>query len=255
MAEKTEKNDRSGIQVISRVAIILRALKDSDAGMSLGQIAESVGLPRSTVQRITGALASEGFVMSDPRGRGLRLGPEINSLAEATQLNIVESCRLLLTELTQATGETADLSVLRGSSMIFLDQVPGTHRLRTVSSVGEAFPLTTTANGRACLARLPIAKAKKLIKAEWNRLRTDGDMSEYLSNLETIRDSGLAYDLNEHTTGICAVGFAFRDWSGDFHAISVPVPSTRFEEVRPSVEKALIKTVEHVRTAMGRGEG
>ncbi len=39
--------------------------------------------------------------------------------------------------------------------MIFLDQVPGSHRLRTVSPVGEVFPLTPTANGRAVLATMP----------------------------------------------------------------------------------------------------
>ena len=102
-------NGRNGIQVIARAAAILRALKTNPSGLSLGQIAEIVRLPRSTVQRIVAALQSESMVIADASGGGLRLGPELNALAEATRYNIVESCRLLLTELTQATGETADL--------------------------------------------------------------------------------------------------------------------------------------------------
>ncbi len=252
MLDQTEKNGRHGIQVIARAAAILRALKDDPTGLSLGRIAERVNLPRSTVQRIAGALQKERLVISGANGGSLRLGPELSALAEAARYNIVESCRLLLTELSQATGETTDLSVLRGSAMIFLDQVPGTHRLRTVSSVGEAFPLTTTANGRACLARLHEDEAQKLATEEWGRQGIEGDLAAFMSQLERIRETGLAYDLDEYTTGISAVGIAFRDWSGDLHSISVPVPTTRFEEVRPDVEDALESTARHVQKMMSR---
>lgn len=250
MTEKPEKPSRNGIQVIARAAAILRTLGQDQTGLSLGQIAERVGLARSTVQRIVGALQSEGFVISDASGGGLRLGPAINSLSEAAQYNIVEHCRLLLTELVQKTGETADLSVHRGAGMIFLDQVAGTHRLRTVSSVGEAFPLSTTANGRACLAMMPEDKARKLILAEWERNASDGDIEAMMNRLREIRETGLSYDIDEHTVGISAVGFGFRDWSGDLHAISVPVPSTRFAATRDLVESELRKTEKNVRKLM-----
>ncbi len=253
MLEKSDKNDRSGIQVIARAAAILRTLKDDSSGLSLGQISERVGLPRSTVQRISGALAAERLVMSDPKGGGLRLGPELGSLAEAARFNIVERCRLLLSELAQSTGETADLSVMRGSTMIFLDQVPGTHRLRTVSFVGEVFPLTTTANGRACLAALAQDQASKLVKQEWARRNIDGDLDAFEALLAEVRRTGLAYDLDEHTRGISAIGFAFTDWSGDLHSISVPVPTTRFDDSRADVEKAIRTTAGHVREMMRQG--
>lgn len=241
---------RNGIQVIERAAKILRSLKEDQSGMSLGQIAEAVSLPRSTVQRIVGALQKERLVISGANGGKLRLGPELSALAEAARYNIVECCRLHLTELSQATGETADLSVLRGPAMIFLDQVPGTHRLRTVSSVGEAFPLTTTANGLACLALLDDTTARELALTEWNRQGIKRDLSAFMETLAEVRKSGLAYDLDEHTRGISAIGFAFRDWSGDIHSISVPVPSTRFKEIRPKVEATLRLTAKHVERMM-----
>lgn len=247
MADNKDKSERSGIQVIARAASILRALRETQTGMSLGQIAERVGLPRSTVQRIVAALQEEQLVISDSNGGGLRLGPELHALAEAAQYNIVEHCRLLLTELTQKTGETSDLSVLRGAGMIFLDQVPGTHRLRTVSSVGEVFPLTSSANGRACLAQLPTEEATKLILNEWDRNGIDGDLDALLEELATIRQTGLAYDLNSHTPGISAIGLAFRDWSGDLHAISVPVPSTRYVQTKKLVEAALLRTSNNIK--------
>jgi DNA-binding IclR family transcriptional regulator len=209
--------------------------------MSLGQIAERVELPRSTVQRIVGALQKERLVISDSQGGGLRLGPELNTLAEAAKYNIVDHCRLLLSELTQSTGETTDLSVLRGAGMIFLDQVPGIHRLRTVSSVGEIFPLTTTANGRSCLALMDEEQAMSLVRNEWSRQGIEGDLQEFMRGLAEIRENGLAFDSGEHTLGISAIGFAFRDWVGDIHAISIPMPTTRLQTVQPLAEKSLRK--------------
>jgi DNA-binding IclR family transcriptional regulator len=137
MSKDGSETGRGGIQVIERAAAILRALKASPNGMSLGKIAKAVDLPRSTVQRIVATLQAERILIADMSGRGIRLGPELNALAEATRYNMVESCRSFLSELVKETGETADLSVYRGTSMIFLDQVPGTHRLRTVSSVNN----------------------------------------------------------------------------------------------------------------------
>lgn len=241
--DSKEKNSKAGIQVISRAATILRVLNETQTGMSLGQIASRVRLPRSTVQRIASALVAERFVISDPQGRGLRLGPELAAFADSGRYSTVEHCRLFLTELTQKTGETADLSVMRGVGMTFLDQVPGTHRLTTVSHVGEVFPLTTTANGRACLAQLFDDDAVRLINAEWERNETKGNLSKFLQGLATIRKSGLAYDLNDHSPGISAIGFAFKDWGGTLHAISIPVPSTRFAETKAVVEAALLMTL------------
>lgn len=255
MTDISQKQGRGGIQVIARAAAVLRVLKANPAGQSLGQIAASVGLPRSTVQRIVAALQAERLVIADGKRGGLRLGPEVSALAAATRYNVVESCRLLLSELAQETGETADLSVMRGAGMIFLDQVPGTHRLRTISSVGEVFPLTTTANGLACLAKAGDAKALSLIREEWDRRGIAGDMPRLQRGLARIRETGLAYDLDQHTQGISAIGFAFEDFGGDINAISVPIPSTRFDAVRPVVEQALRKTEQHVRKVMAQQTG
>ena len=231
---------RNGIQVIARAAAVLRALKDSPSGQSLGQIAAAVALPRSTVQRIVQALQEERLVITSGQGGGIRLGPELHALAGAACYNVVDRCRPLLQRLTEDTGETVDLSVLRGGRMIFLDQIQGSHRLRAVSSVGEVFPLTTTANGRACLALLPDAEARKLAEDEWTRLGTAPDWAGLAALLARTRARGLAEDIDDHTSGICALGLAFSDPVGDVHAVSVPVPTPRFDDRRASVTAALL---------------
>ena len=242
MNDALSKESIAGIQVISRAAAILRAVKEENTGMSLGKIADKIDLPRSTVQRIVAALEHEKLLVSSSNGGGVRLGSELLSLGVAARYNIVERCRPHLQALMQQTGETVDLAVLRGRNMVFLDQIQGGGRLRTISSVGEEFPLTTTANGRACLAKLSKEKAKRLSMEEWQEFGMKSNWSKLSKQLADIGKTHIAYDLNDHTSGISAVGFAFFDSIQDLHAISVPVPSSRYTEKSKKVIKALKET-------------
>lgn len=227
------RDDRNGIQVIARASAVLRALKGSP-GMSLGQIAERVNLPRSTVQRIVGALQTERLVISSSGGSGIRLGPELHALSEAARFNVVDLMRPMLQRLSAQTEETVDLSVLRDGRMVFIDQVPGTHRLRAISAVGEVFPLANTANGRACLALLDDEEVRRLLKAEGL-----ASTEEVMAKLADVRRLGLAFDEDEHTPGISAVGLGFVDPRGDSYAVSVPIPTSRFPQQRDRVSAAL----------------
>jgi DNA-binding IclR family transcriptional regulator len=46
--------------------------------------------------------------------------------------------------------------------------------------------------------------------------------------LDQVRRSGIAMDREEHTVGICAVGACVQFGTGDFLAISIPLPAGRF---------------------------
>lgn len=232
---------KPGIQVIARAAAILRNLAANPGGQSLGQIARSLNLPRSTVQRIVSALAAEQLISTT---QGIRLGAALHSLARATRIDMADRCRPHLTALARDTGETVDLSVLRGSQMIFLDQAEGSSRLRTVSAIGESFPLTTTANGRACLAALTDQHMLQLATAEWAARRETVDLPAFMAMIGHIRQTGLAQDLDAHTTGISALGISFSDGT-DHYAISVPIPSSRFAQKSATVSSALLTLKPH----------
>lgn len=237
-----EKKNQSnqGVQVISRAAEILRVLKQDNSGQSLGQIAERVRLPRSTVQRIVNALMAERLVMSTSAEGGLRLGSEIQSLAAAGRINMAELVQPVLLDLARQTKETVDLAVFRDDHMVFVDQVVGTHRLRTVSAVGEVFPMTNTANGKAALALLEDEKVAAVAGREFKETgEPPRPLSEFLKEIEDVRQSGIAWDLNEHTEGISAAGFAFQDPVGLIYAISVPVPSHRMDGLKTTLEQLL----------------
>lgn len=232
--------NNQGIKVISRAANILRLLGKETGGLSLGQISKQVELPRSTVQRIVSALANEGFISNTNGSGNIRLGPEIQHLASIRSQTMKSRLQSVMKSLSTETGETVDLAILEDTHMRFIDQIEGSQRLRTVSSIGETFPLTTTANGKAALACLSIASTTKLIRSEMIENRqTKIWLKQITTELEIIRSGKLARDENEHTEGICALGFAITDENGDVFALSTPVPTTRYHRVKSDLATAI----------------
>jgi hypothetical protein len=82
----------------------------------------------------------------------VRIGPSLVRIAASVASNTTDLIRPHLRALGEEVGETVDLAVLSGGSTVFVDQVPGRHRLVAISAVGERFPLHCTANGKAILA-------------------------------------------------------------------------------------------------------
>jgi DNA-binding IclR family transcriptional regulator len=238
------EKEKSQIQVIARAGAILRALENEAAGLSLGQIAQRVDLARSTVQRIVAALAAEKLVIAvSPMGR-VRLGPAILRLAASVRTDFVALARPFLVRLSHELHETVDLATVKRDHLVFIDQVIGPQRLRTVSAVGEAFPLGCTANGKAYLAELDDGAVAALLGRRFpartaNTLTT---LPALLAELKTVRKTGVAFDREEHTVGISAAGVALRDLAGNYVAISVPVPSSRFKEHQTRIAARLLAT-------------
>jgi IclR family transcriptional regulator, acetate operon repressor len=153
---------RFRIQVIARAATVLRSLEGQADGLSLAQIAQLVGLARSTVGRIVNALREEQFVMAASPTSGVRLGPALRRLAGSARVHFDHVTRPIMTDLSRAIGEKVDLSVLKGQSAVITSQVEGHHRLRTASVVGERFPLYCTANGKAIRSVLANERVDRL---------------------------------------------------------------------------------------------
>jgi DNA-binding IclR family transcriptional regulator len=245
LRSRPNTDDRPGsgsIQVIARAASVLRALEGHPSGLSLAQIAERVGLARSTVQRIVDALRAEQLVIAATPTSGVRLGPALVRLAAAASVDFDQITRPVMAHLSQEIGETVDLSVQKGTSAIFTDQMQGAHRLRAVSAVGETFPLHCTANGKALLSILRPAELDEFLESSLPRLTPNTIVrpQELRREIDSCRRKGVAFDMEEHTEGICAVGTAFVDPLGRRLALSVPVPTTRFTRMRPGLVKHLL---------------
>lgn len=241
------------IQVIARAASVLRALEGEASGLSLGQIAQRVGLARSTVQRIVESLSAEQFLIAATPAAGVRLGPALIRIASSSTLEINQITRPIMMQLCHSIGETVDLSVLKGREAVFIDQIPGSHRLRAVSAVGEAFPVYCTANGKALLSLLPPEKVERLLTGTLTAYtrNTITKPNSVIVDIDSSRRRGYALDDEEYTEGICAVGTAFFDPLARPMALSIPVPATRFKRRRAELIEQLLDVRKQIVAALG----
>lgn len=224
--------------MLRRAAAALDEIATEPGRLRLVDLGARLGLPKSTVRRLMVGLTDVGLATVDSAGR-FGLGARLLALTSADSAQLAARFRPALERLAAQTGETVDLSVLRGRQMWFVDQVESAHRLRAVSAVGVRFPLHDTANGKAALARLDEPAAEAVLAD------LDSDTAARLrTELGDIRAGGIAYDRDEHTVGISAAGIAGRVPGGHIVAVSVPAPTERFVAGEQAIVAALRRAAE-----------
>lgn len=229
--------ETGGIQVVARAAAILRAL--GREGTSLGNLAKTTGLPRSTVQRIVDALAAENLVEAGEAG--VRLGWGLGQLAQLTQSDVVQKARPCLETLFELTHESVDISARQAHEVSFLDRIVSDQELRVVPLPGKPRPLYAMANGKALLAGMSDGEVTRLLQDRMIPLtgRTLTTVPALLAELATARREGFTYDREEHAAGVCAIGATICITGLPPHAISIAVPVSRFESSLSLLREAL----------------
>jgi DNA-binding IclR family transcriptional regulator len=251
--EPTENNETtktSSVQVISRAATILRVLKDYPLGLSLGQIAKKVNLARSTVQRIVYALEEEKFIVQSSTGSGFRLGHGLAILGSSVHFDLREDLHPYIQQLSIEIDETVDLAILDSGKAYFIDQITASHRLQAVSKVGTSFPLYCTANGKAILSTMSTDQMNQTLPDKLDKFtsNTITSKTKLQEEIDMIKNTGIAYDREEHSIGICAIGTAIQDPLGNVAAISIPLPTFRFYGNEGRLIDALLKTCAQIKS-------
>lgn len=230
--------ERNGIQVISRAAAILRSLEEEPQGLSLGEIAKRIELPRSTVQRLVDALALEQLL--EVRGAGgVRLGPALMRLASRSHVDISYRARAFLEALSHQTGETAVLTHANGLEMLILHSVVSHQELRVAPGAGTFLTVYASSAGKVVLASMSDAQVCALLENKMKQLTPmTVTLEELLLQLKAVRQDGFAYDVGEHRVGVGSVSTGLQTDQGHY-AISVVGPSARIAEAHDTIKKAL----------------
>lgn len=237
----------TGIQVIARASEILRLLAKSEHGTTLRSLSDDTGLPRSTVHRIVVALAAENLAVWDPERGVAELALGLISLALSRRQRLRDAVRPYLEALVRKVDETVDLVTLRGETVLFVDQVMA-HQLLVISAIGAMLPVHCTACGKALLAALPPEDAERILPKTLKAYtpHTITDRTQLLEQLEQVRSSRLAFDHDEHTVGVSAVGGVIHNAWGEVAAITIPVPTLRFAGREEEFGRALLDTCDQL---------
>ena len=246
-----EEVDGGGKQVIARAAAVLNALENQRQGLSLSQIAKAADLPRTTVHRIVAALEAQQMVISG--SGGVRLGPALARLAASAHMDIVAIARPYVESLGRRTRETVDVSVYRGLHAVSVDQYPSDQELRVISPVGTAFPIHSTAHGKALLGAQSDDFLRRLLIGPLER-RTAATLvtvDSVIQNVTAARDNGWAIDEEEHARGVCGIGIYLQSGLAEHYAISLAVPALRFHENLDALKAALLQCKAKIESVIG----
>jgi IclR family pca regulon transcriptional regulator len=187
--------------------------------LGIAELAERLGITRSTTHRYVSTLVSLGYLEQDAsRKYRLALGAiDLGVAVNATGL--CKHARPELEVLSRRSGYTAEIAVLDGPQILLVDRVlPGTRAVEDSEQRASRLPAYCTSMGKVLLAYLPNEQQAKLI-SEMELIergpRTITSASVLLAQLEDVRHDGLATADEELLESSWAIAAPVREESGD----------------------------------------
>lgn len=250
-AHEPDHPRQAGIQVIARAAQIMRALGKAPQGLSLAAIAQEVGLPRSTVQRIINALAEEMLVEHAGPGGGVRLGPALGQLINQTQTDIISLTRSYLQCLSEQLQESVCLSSLSGDKVYIIDRIVAERELRVVFPIGVHAPAYATSAGKVLLSEMPEASVRSLLLEPLPALTAKTlSLPRLLEQLKRVHADKVSSDMDECVEGVGSCAVALDTYLGLF-ALAVVAPTARIQPRVELIREALLACKQDIERAIG----
>lgn len=237
-----------GVKSASRTVALLELLAARGEEPSrLDQLAEELGVPRSSMYQLLRTLVDCGWVRTDATGSLYGIG--IRALLTGTSYldgdRRIRAVRPYLDEASDALGETIHLARLDGGDVVYLATRESHEYLRTISRVGRRVPAHAGALGKALLAErpdgeLPLPEDPLTALTE----NTHTTRAALLADLARVRERGYSVDRQETVTGIAGFGFALRYDAPATDAISCSVPVAR---LTPDHEARIVAVMREIR--------
>ncbi|MFJ2093406.1 IclR family transcriptional regulator [Streptomyces sp. NPDC087901] len=200
---------------------------------TVSQIAERLGVARSTAHRLLAMLVYRDFAVQD-ENRVYRAGPVLE-LAAHSQSQVSRLRAAALPHLHRLVGlldETANLTIRTGDTTRFIASVESRQALRVGSREGMVFAAHRTTAGLLLLAGLDDAELAEIYSAAryHDRPADRPDLARLRSELRRIARNGFAVNQERSERGLVAVGVPVRDRDGTALAgLSVSMPSVRYD--------------------------
>lgn len=247
------------IQALQRGMKVLDTLLEARAPLSLEQICERTGLPKSTAFRIIFNLLQGQYLVEMEAGYWLGLKMlRFGALVEE-QLDLKQQAGPHLKQLRDRVNETVHLAVLDDNwQVVYLEKLSTQHAVGLmVSRIGSTAPMHGTALGKVMAAFRAEDEIDQWICGRGLKPLTDAtivDKDRFFQELREIRSRGYAVDNGEFEASVRCVAAPIRDRTGRVvAAISVSGPHTRMPEplADSSMVRQVVETAEHISQALG----
>jgi IclR family KDG regulon transcriptional repressor len=197
---------------------ILNLVARRDKRLTLSDISRELGISKSTMHGITGALEDLGAIVRDKKTKRYTLGITLLELAHMVYagIDLKDIARPVLEDLMRSTRQTVFLGIRSGDRVSIIDIVESAQDLKITAHIGARLPLLAGATGKVLMASLAEDEAAQLIRTVGLRKNTGNSITDpdrYLEEIEKVRIAGYALDDEEYLQGVRAV------------AAPIPVPA------------------------------
>lgn len=210
--DKTAVADQPAAPVVRTLAKALDVLEavSASGGLSVAEIAQDVGLNRTTTHRLVQALTQAGYLQPSESGRGYDVGLKVLPLAARhLDSNRVRLAALpYLNSLAQQTGERVNLGILFDGQLLYLAGVEKPSLPNVYSRFGKLAPVHCCSLGKAILAFLPKDDQRAVIgrrPLSRHTAHTIVDPDVLMTELAEVGSRGYATDNQEHIDNVWCI--------------------------------------------------
>jgi IclR family transcriptional regulator, acetate operon repressor len=231
------KADTKGASVLENAIAVLRSFTADEPLMGVTEIANRVGLHKSTVSRILATFEQENLVERDEDTRRFRLGLGLIAVAGPLLAELEERrvAHPVLRELTELTGETSALMMWEGNQSICVEQIASRHQIKHTTPLGARYNDALSASVQVFLATEPEERVRALIRS--GAITYSGvdetSLDGYLVRLKEDLRRGWAVNYGESSLDEVGVAAPVYDHRGDVvAAVLIPAPRFRVSQER-----------------------
>ncbi len=238
----------SSVQSLDRALALLELIAAED-GLTLTELAQRAGVPPSTAHRILSTLEAHDYVHhEDERGLWL-IGVKAFEVGSSFLRNrkLAETGRVIMRQLLEECGESVNLAIEDGGSIVFVSQIESHHVIRAFHRPGSRGAIHASGVGKALLSTLPGEEVRRVLHKtglEKFTAKTLVEPDKLFAELEITRARGWAIDDEERTPGMrCIAAPIYNEHGEAFAGLSVSGPTVRVSDERvgelgPMVKRA-----------------
>jgi DNA-binding IclR family transcriptional regulator len=215
----TNRKKRSPMPGLERGLDVLRMFTRDRPQIGRPEMAQELGIPRSTVHRIVQTLEALGFLRRADASSSYALGPAVLTIGfeYLGSLDIVQISNPVLARLCAETGCSTHLVVRNNTDVVYLSRHASRSAMTSNTSVGTSLPAHATVTGRVLLAALGSSGLKALygnkpLKAF--TAHTPVSLAELEKLFAVDRKRGYAVGTSYYGRGITSVAAPLCDASG-----------------------------------------
>ena len=195
---------------------VIRCFSRDHSALTLSEIAAATRMPAATARRCLLTLEELGYVMR--RGRAFLLRPKVLELGAAylESMDIETLTKTYLEDLARQTGDSAALTVLDGTEIVYVARTSVRTLMRLEAHVGSRFPAYPTSMGRVLLAGLSAERLQRYFESEQFVALTSHtvtDPGKLMKLVEECRRVGYSAVEDELAYGVVAVAVPVYDQS------------------------------------------